>query len=241
MTKLCVQPPQALAKEGQTQTGRTKADRAKKRSQARLKARGHRQGGFASLQVILLLVVMMIILIAKMRSDIKTANRFSGNAIGQQMLTINNALLAYITNTNIASKIKNGGTYAGVANIMAPTVAELKAVAGLDGAVSETPLFAGGSFNTQVVLLPAGCTTTCGIATRLWMSDPLTEPSGKLNIDRIGSAVQAIGGNGGFSEPQTPAIINGSSGWTLPNPDSAQRAGIVMAVNWVSSAGTPPA
>lgn len=193
------------------------------------------QRGAALMWVMISLVIFSILLIANARSDARKAVAASGAAIGQQMLDINKALGAYAANTTVVTALRASpmGTVAGVANILSPTVAELKTVVGLDVAVSATP-FNGGSFMTQVVLLPSGCVgSACNVATRLWMSNPLIEVGGKLDIGRIGSAIAVIGGNGGYSVPNNSLVVSGSSGWTLTNPDSTTpaRAGILMAIN----------
>ena len=124
-----------------------------------------RQRGNAVLQVLIMLVVFSIIMIGKAKADAKAVITRSGSAIGQQMSSINQALVNFTSNSTNAAAIRTGGIITGVVNILSPTVAELKAVAGLDSAVSLTPVFNGGNFVTQVVLLPSGCAgTACSTA-----------------------------------------------------------------------------
>ena len=197
------------------------------------------QRGAALMWVMISLVIFSIPLIASARSDARKAVAASGAAIGQQMLDINKALGSYSANTSVVTALRATpmGVVSGIANILSPTVAELKSLVGLDVAVSVLP-FNGGSFKTQIVLLPSGCVASaCNVATRLWMSNPLVEVGGKLDIGRIGSAIGVIGGNGGYSVPNNASSVSGSSGWTLTNPDTVSpgRAGILMAINGAGS------
>ena len=197
------------------------------------------QRGAALMWVMISLVIFSILLIASARSDARKAVAASGAALGQQMLDINKALGSYSANTTVVTALRATpmGVVPGIANILSPTVAELKFLAGLDVVVSTIP-FNGGSFMTQILLLPTGCVgSACNVATRLWMSNPLVEVGGKLDIGRIGSAIGVIGGNGGYSVPNNSSVVSGSSGWTLTNPDtvSPARAGILMAINGAGS------
>lgn len=189
--------------------------------------------------VMISLVIFSLLLIASARTDARKAVAASGAAIGQQMLDINKALGSYSTNATVLTALRASpmGTVPGVANLLSPTVDELKSFSGLDSAFSATP-FNGGSFMTSIVLMPAGCTGfNCSAATRLWMTNPLIEVGGKLDIGRIGSAITVIGGNGGYSVPNNSAVVSGGSGWVLTNPDTAlpARAGILMAINGAGS------
>lgn len=194
-----------------------------------------RQRGNLLLGAIIAVLVLSVLMVGLVRTNIERAATNSGAAQGQTLLNINRALGQYITDSNNSLALQRNQSIPGVAQIYAPTIAELQALGYLIGNVNPVPAN-GGAYVTQVVLLPAGCvTTSCHIATRVWMTNPVIDVlTNKPDIKRLGALVSAVGGNGGFSDPQTPAVIRGS-GWTLPNPVSGTPAGIVLAINGFNS------
>ena len=197
-------------------------------------ARVIRQRGNMQLGVVIALLVMAVLMIGAIKIAIDRANGQAGTAQGQSLLNINKALGSYITNSTNLIALQTGGTIPGVANPMAPTVSELQGLGYLNATTSTVPAH-GGSYATQIVLLPSGCiSTACNVASRLWMTTRVLDTfTRKPDIKRIGELVAVLGGNAGFSDPQSPSVIRGS-GWTLPNPLSS-TAGAVLAVNGYGS------
>lgn len=190
------------------------------------------QRGVSALSVIVSLLVAAVLLVGATRSALEISVTQGGTSAGQALNQINKALGAYVTDSTRAEAIRAGGAIPGVANILAPTVAELQSLGLLSGIMNTSPSGLG-TYKTAVVLLPAGCTgSSCNIATRLWISEPILETRGLgLDIKRLGAMMAVLEGNGGFSDPQSPSTIRGTGGWTLANPDAAARAGIVLAIN----------
>lgn len=201
-----------------------------------IRASGLRQRGNLMISTVISLAIVAILLVSQTRATIIKNEFDAGSAQGTSIAAINNALGEYITTPSITPNLQNGLTVPGVANSMAPTVAELQTLGLLNASFRTTPLN-GGSYVTEVVILPAGCTgLTCNIATRVWMTNPVIDAmTNKLDISHISGILTAIGGNGGFASNLNPATINGSGGWTLPNPDGAKRAGIILAINGYGS------
>lgn len=199
-------------------------------------ARPRLQHGSMLLGAVITLLIASVLLIGTVRSNLERASTQAGAATGQAVYDINKALGSFITSTSNSAAIQTGGSIPGVANPLAPTVQELQALGLLNAQMNPTPLN-GGAYQTQIVLQPLGCVSTaCNIASRVWMTNPVLDVfSSKPDIKRISGLLGAVGGNGGFSDPLNPAIIRGSAGWTLANPDPMQRAGIVLAVNGYGS------
>ncbi len=193
-----------------------------------------RQHGGMLLGVIIAVMIIAVLMIGLIRSNIEKANERAGAAQGQTISDLNKALGKYITDSNNSLALQTSGVIPGVANIMAPTLPELQSLGYLSANFSSTPAN-GGSYITQIVLLPAGCVATaCNIATRLWLSKPVLDGfTLKPDIKRIGSLLSVVGGNAGFSDPQTPSVIRGA-GWTLANP-LGSIAGSILVINGFGS------
>jgi Tfp pilus assembly protein PilE len=193
-----------------------------------------RQHGGMLLGVIIAVMIIAVLMIGLIRSNIEKANERAGAAQGQTLLDINKALGKYITESNNTLALQTSGIISGVANTLSPTLTELQALGYLSANFSSTPAN-GGSYVTQIVLLPAGCVATaCNIATRLWLTKPVLDGfTLKPDIKRIGALLGVVGGNAGFSDPQTPSVIRGA-GWTLANP-LGSIAGSILVINGFGS------
>ncbi|WP_404995438.1 hypothetical protein [Cupriavidus pauculus] len=181
----------------------------------------------------LVLTVATLLLQNYAKERANEAARTVGRTVGQAVLDISNVMGTYIT--KFADSLMLGTPIPGVANPMEPTMAELQAL-GLPHATFGTVSPVGGNYRMRVVKLPVGCVgTDCNLATRVWLDQPILNELGQPDGRRLIAAGNAIGADGGFSERATPGTIYYGGGWTSENPDAAQRAGIVSAVNGYQS------
>lgn len=132
---------------------------------------------------------------------------------------------------------------AGFANPMAPTVAELKAKGLLNVAVADT-LPDGNTYNIRIIKQPAGCigpSTTCNVYSIIYLTEPIVDDNGNPSITRLGALTSAVKSPSSASYatlPDTTLIKGGNGAWSIPNPDSAQRPGIVTVVGGLGGSGT---
>ena len=132
---------------------------------------------------------------------------------------------------------------AGLANPMAPTVAELKAKGLLNVAVADT-LPDGNAYNIRIIKQPSGCigpSTTCNVYSILYLTDPIVDDNGNPSITRLGALTAAVKSPSSASYAALPdaTIIKGGNGaWSIPNPDTAQRPGVIVVVGGLGGSGT---
>ena len=188
--------------------------------------RSAQRGNYLMTMSIMLLLGSMIALgSAKVASSNMQAAK--GRAIGNQLQVVNTALTSYIAKNSGA--IVAGTAVSGVANVLSPTIAELKTLNLLSSGFSITPT-AGDSYNTTITASPNGCTTNCQPVGAVWLTAPI-RGAGNLttDINLLGAAMRAsTSGQIGFSTPSSPNVISGA-GWTVPNPDPSVQAGILLA------------
>nr|WP_280971469.1 shufflon system plasmid conjugative transfer pilus tip adhesin PilV [Cupriavidus gilardii]WDE72706.1 hypothetical protein [Cupriavidus gilardii] len=194
---------------------------------------GRKQDGFASLITLTLILAVATLLQVQLGQErARYAAETIGRSVGGAMRDLNNVMGTYAAKYWDALQL--GTSIAGVANPMEPTVAELQAL-GLTHAAFSSTSPVGGTFRTRVVRLPANCVgTDCNLATRVWIDQPMLNVNGRPDGRRLIAAVGVIGADGGFTEGNT-ATVRFSGGWTSENPDPAQRAGILVAVNGYGS------
>jgi len=186
------------------------------------------------LMIALSLAVAALLMMTDAKQRVRAAVAQSGETVGQALDTVNKAAGKW--QAQYADQIlANDSASVGVADVRRPTVADLNAKGLLGAEYGAAPN--GAQFLTKIEVEPAGCAPgDCNITSTSWISEPIlaaetATPDGR----RLIAAVNEIGNDGGFSDAPTPATVRGAGGWTKPNPDPAQRAGILMAVNGYGS------
>lgn len=126
----------------------------------------------------------------------------------------------YMTQHNAA--IMNNVPVAGVANVRAPTMAELTTL-GFLPAGGTAANFYGGSYITRINLVPAACVPpNCNLEGWVIMNSPVLDGNGAPSELLASYAAQKAGADGGYSSSGAgtdAANITGMNGaWNTPNP-----------------------
>lgn len=187
------------------------------------------------LTITLSLAVAALLMLTDARQRVRNATQSGGAILGDVVRVVNNALGTWQA-TYAEQIIANDSASVGVSDVRRPTVADLKAK-GMLGATYNATAPGGGQLLSAISVVPVGCLPAdCNITSSTWLTQPvLAAESGRIDVRRLAAAVGAIGGDGGFSDDRTPATVRGSGGWSIPNPDATQRAGILMAINGYGS------
>ncbi|MDR6398067.1 hypothetical protein J2798_004550, partial [Herbaspirillum seropedicae] len=182
-----------------------------------------RQQGFVTLQIAVLLIFMALIGSTLAVWAREKARSDGYRAQGQLLKTAGNTLNSYIV--TYYDNLQKGIPIGGVANIMAPTTAELKALpisGALPGNFSEYSLYSTAQlYKFMVERRPAGCTPpACDLVGKVFLSTPFTDPTtGHVQASGLGDAIEEIGADGAYSDENTPTNIYGFGGsWNEPNP-----------------------
>jgi hypothetical protein len=194
----------------------------------------NRQRGFYALSISVAMLVMFIVAIGLARSNVNQFKVTTGQIAGNQLSRIATGLSSYISTNNTA--LINNTAIDGVATSRSPTLSELQALGFLSTNLLSTPTY-GGSYKISISVTPTDCTvSTCTVVGQVYLSDPIyTSEGNSVDIRILGAAVtNSSSSNIGFSTPSDPTVITGP-GWTLTNPDSTQRAGILLATTSVNS------
>lgn len=167
---------------------------------------------------------------------VKKAKEAQGAIVGTQMANLKGDLGTYIA-TYFSTLQSATPTVAGVVDPMHPTIAELQAL-GLPNTSTQLDPTLGGKYLTEITLAPAGCVApNCNVRGKVWLRDPILDPSGAVDLRLLGSAVQAGNGGMGYSLPASATTVSSAEGWSENNPDAAKRAGILVAVTGYDSSG----
>ena len=173
--------------------------------------------------------VLSVLQIGTARYMINQADENAGSIVGTQLATLLDVMNAYLVknNTQLQSLLP---VVSGVADPMAPTVSELKTLGMTATTFSQSP-FLGGAYVMKVEKSPAGCVApNCNLRGKIWLQNPiLHRDTGTPSLRILGAAAASGKGAVGFSLPATKTLITGPAGWSEPNPDAAQREGILMA------------
>lgn len=184
------------------------------------------QSGFALLELSIALLVAAMSLTAYAWSKQVELRERRGALHGELLAEANNALDQYMT--TYFSGIVGPGNVAGVADKMAPTIAELRSLNLLTDSFSSTPLF-GGSYKTVVTCVPAPCSPDSKLSGRVWGSLPILNPlTERVDGAALASALAALSGEGGASQLEDAAKIEWSTGASTPNPEGSV-VGILVA------------
>lgn len=178
-----------------------------------------RTAGFTLLEItIALLIAGMMLSVGLLATQVKM--RESRGVIHADLLSSYSAGLDQYMTTYFSS-IVGAGAVAGVADKMAPTIDELKALNLVSASVSSTPLI-GGVYQSSVTCNPAPCVATSKLGGLVWTSIAVVNPStGNVDGAALNAAMAKIGGDAGASEIATPALLTWGSGGTSANPAGA--------------------
>ncbi len=192
--------------------------------------------GYALLDASLAILLGTGIVAAGVAAAIDQRGDDSARAQGLAMVTLQGAVNQYLTEHYSALVQPGGGNVAGVANPLAPTIAELRSLGALKDPFQSTA-FNGGNYRIQVTAFPAGCVApNCNLDGLVWNDRPLTDWWNNIDYPRLGVAIRAIGADGAMSNAATPNTLQGMQGkWNTANPVGAQ-AGILAARTGYNSA-----
>lgn len=199
----------------------------------KLRPQRKQQRGFVLLTILIALIAWSLILtsIATERSNASLELR--GKSLGKGLGMVNNAMGTF--QGKYYDPIAQGTAIPGVADPKHPTLPELSQWAGLAGIYSNG-LIGGAQVINEVALTPAGCAPgDCNMVSISRLAEPVATIFGKPDYRKLMAAALAIGGDAGFSDGKNPDVIALGNGATIPNPDPAKRAGILVAINGYGS------
>lgn len=203
-------------------------------------SKNRHQRGVSTTTVAFAIAVIAISLVGWSRKQLNSAQEKAGASLGysinQVSLGVDNYRFTYLKTLTTATPAVTG-----FANPMAPTVAELKAKGLITASVFDT-LPDGNAYRIQVVKQPVGCvgpSTLCNVYSILSLTEPIVEDNGNPSVIRLGALIAAIQDSASFSTSQAPTTITGGNGaWVVPNPDTAQRAGILVVIGGLGGSGS---
>jgi hypothetical protein len=184
----------------------------------------------------LALALFAMILLFSMRDQQRAARLQVDRAAGEHMKTLQLGLQRYLDQNRAA--LLGGNPIVGVANPVAPTLAELRVVNALTPSVGDTGAN-GLTYQLRVDRLPPACVpaTDCvDLQGVLWATTPLLD-AGIPQMPRL-AVMQAAGGNDiGISNVNNALQILGQDGlWaTIPNPLGNQPGVVVARAGFGSS------
>ncbi|MEQ6352790.1 hypothetical protein [Ralstonia pseudosolanacearum] len=179
--------------------------------------------GFALTEAGLGLVVASMVAVASYVALFEQQGDNKAIAQGTAMLSLQGAAQQYLTTYYSQLVQPGGGTVAGVASPLNPTVAELYAVGALKGSWSGTA-YNGGNYRIQIQQFPTGCVApNCNLDGLIWIDRPIVDNGNRVDFPRLGLAVQTIKSDGAMSTVASPATLIGMGGkWNAANPVGGQ-------------------
>lgn len=201
--------------------------------QPRGRSSPRRQRGSSLIVVAVVIGVLAIGLLGLSRAQIRTASARAGEVMGSSIDAVSDAVNQYRT-TNVAALTSASPAVAGFANAMAPTVQELKTAGYLNVNVANT-LAEYGAYNIAMTKSPVGCvgpSATCNVWSRLSLANPIVDKgTGQPDVAVLAALISRIRESASYSAQPTPAtIVGGNGAWSIPNPDGANRVGILVVV-----------
>ena len=196
------------------------------------------QRGFSYITLAVFLVVFSGMLLTFQKMMLNSATAQSGQSQGALLNQVAVAVSMYKAQ-NLATLTGAAPAVAGFANPMNPRVAELKAQGYLNANVQNA--WPDGNTYNIVIARTAGCFVpgqVCSVQSVINMTNPILDANNLPNLVKLG----ALGGQVSFptswSLPPNPGnITGGNGGWAIPNPDPANRVGIVVVVDGLGGAG----
>ncbi|CCD28939.1 putative PilV-like protein [Candidatus Glomeribacter gigasporarum BEG34] len=124
----------------------------------------------------------------------------------------------------------------GVAEIYAPTIAELQATGDLDQGFQPVSLLNGLPYVVALSRTPAGCTPpACDISGLVYIRGAITDPSTGAP-QPLGDALASLGGDGAYSDTLTPDRLSGpNDAWATRNPLGNVASVLAMRVGYGTS------
>lgn len=192
-----------------------------------------KQSGYTATAMIAMLAVGGIVTAGTARHTLSATSEAQGQTYGTALAGVNKSVGTYTV--LYYKSLIDGAAVPGVAIPLQPTVQELNALSLGSAQVNPTPPM-GGTYAIEISREPVGCVApNCNLTSRTWFTRPITNPdTGNVDIERLGAAAQAIGGDGGWSAPDAPGTVRGTAGWARANP-TGNTAGILMAINGYGS------
>lgn len=183
--------------------------------------------------IAVVLAVFAIGLLGLARSQVRVAGERSGQALGLSIDAVSDSVNQYRT-TNASALTLAVPVVPGFANAMAPTVAELKTAGYLNTNVSNT-LAEYGAYNIAIFKSPVGCvgpSSTCNVWSRIHPANPIVDKAnGQPDVAVLAALSGRVKESSSYSTQPTPGtIVGGNGGWSIPNPDAANRVGIFVVV-----------
>jgi len=170
-----------------------------------------------------------------LRDRMQTLRDQRGQQIATTLAPYNQAIYDYVQ--KYRDQIVNLQPITGVANPLAPTITELKAIGILPATYPLTINTNGGSPLYQVARIPAGCVgNLCDISFQFTNSLPEVDSRGLASEGVLGYAARQLGSTAGYSSNLTPGTIDFRGGFSLPNPQG-NVAGIFATYNTWSASG----
>lgn len=185
--------------------------------------------------------VMALILLVVTAQQLRASNEAAGRNLGGTLNEIGKAVELYRTANLLALTGAAPVVVAGFVDPYAPTMSELQAAGYIAAPLNVQDV----DYAVALTRSPLGCVAPidepCTVWSRVAMTQPVVEPGGGLNADRLNALVARVtSATASFSGPPDPSVIVGGDGaWTITNPDAASRAGIVVLVNGLGGAGEP--
>ncbi len=173
--------------------------------------------GFLLLQLSLAMTVAMVMATIGLWKEIRAMNEEVITGQADNLATLSAALGNY--QTTYFDKLTAGQSIDGFANPLAPTISELNSSGFLIN-FSSSNLY-GGTYTLNVQTVPvAGSLAGVDLKGLTCLTTAITNPSnGRLDTPLLGAAITRAGGNSGYSNAASPAIITGlNGGWTETNP-----------------------
>lgn len=207
-----------------------------KRPTAAWRRSPRRMSGMSIIEMMVWLMIVSVGSTVFMRDRADTAREARGKLIATSMAPYNQALYDYV------QKYRDNIVYVqpitGVANPLAPTIAELQALQIFPSTYPLTIPTNGGNPIYSVARIPTGCVAAaCDIAFQFTNSLPELDSSGKAAEGVLGTATRYLGSSAGYSSNVTPATIDFRGGFSLANPQGS-TAGIIATYNTWSASGS---
>lgn len=189
------------------------------------------------------IIITLMITLASTLTTTQSSLMTKGAIAASQLDAVSSALSNYVSN-NASTLVANGVVPIGVsnltvANILSPTIDELKAMSLLPTTVGSTPVVGAGYAVT--ITVPSACTTglnACQIGELVYYTQPflLGNSSTSVDVHLLGSAVSSSTGKRiGYSPPGDSGNIVGP-GWKVSNPVTSMVNGVTAPQSGVLAA-----
>lgn len=194
-----------------------------------------RERGFGILEMSLALALFTMILLFSMRDQQRTARMQVDRAAGEHLKIVQLALQRYLDQNR--AELLAGTAIAGIADPVAPTLPELRAVNALAPSVGDMGPN-GLTYQLRVDRLPLACvpSTNCvDLQGVMWATTPLLEGA-VPQAQRLAIMQSAAGIDAAIANVTNSAELSGLDGiWPIPNPLGNQPGVIAARAGWGAS------